>query len=221
MCRAVVLLIKPIIFSCCRRHHGFVRSLFLLKPVVEWHLLTCFRAKMTLLSIWMLKQLLVLKSKGLDYWSINLILHFILSRIQLLLIITIWELHCHYVTIIVIIFIIIILFFSSYLLIFLLKELCREISLNLSSGNNTNLSETKISAQNMKIMYKQHNKYKNEELGMDSVTKDWNGWQLCFLKTYYPKCFPNFICVVCNVWYNAWETYLFDTMQSCDFVIFK
>ena len=56
---------------------------------------------------------------------------------------------------------------------------------------------------------------------MDSVTKDWNGWQLCFLKTYYPKCFPNFICVVCNVWYNAWETYLFDTMQSSSFSRFS
>ena len=122
--------------SSCGRRHGFVRSLFSLKPVVEWHLLTCFPAKMTLLSIWMLKQLLVLKSKGLDYWSINLILHFILSRIQLLLIITIWEPPCHYVTIIVIIFIIIILFFSSYLLIFLLKELCREIYRNLNSGNH-------------------------------------------------------------------------------------
>ena len=72
----------------------------------------------------------------------------------------------------------------------------------------------------MKIAYKQQGKYKNKER-MDSVTEDWNGWELCFLKTYYPKCFPNFICVVCNVWYNAWETYLFDTMQSCDFVIYK
>ena len=42
----------------------------------------------------------------------------------------------------------------------------------------------------MKITYKQQGKYKNEER-MDSVTEDWNGWQLCFLKTYYPKCFPN------------------------------
>ena len=73
----------------------------------------------------------------------------------------------------------------------------------------------------MKIAYKQQGKYKNKER-MDSVTEDWNGWQLCFLKTYYPKCFPNlFVCMVCNVWYNAWETYLFDTMQSCDFVIYK
>ena len=55
----------------------------------------------------------------------------------------------------------------------------------------TNLSETKISAQNMKIMNKQQGKYKTEELGMDSVTEDGNGWQLCFMKTYYPKCFPN------------------------------
>ena len=58
-------------------------------------------------------------------------------------------------------------------------------------GTTTNLSETKISSQNVKITYKQQGKYKTEELGMDSVTEDWNGWQLCFLKTYYPKCFPN------------------------------
>ena len=36
----------------------------------------------------------------------------------------------------------------------------------------TNLSETKISSQNMKITYKQQGKYKTEELGMDSVTED-------------------------------------------------
>ena len=72
----------------------------------------------------------------------------------------------------------------------------------------------------MKIAYKQQGKYKNEER-MDSVTEDWNGWQLCFLKTYYPKRFSKFISVVCNVWYNAWETYLFDTMQNYDFVVYK
>ena len=39
-------------------------------------------------------------------------------------------------------------------------------------GTTTNLSETKISSQNVKITYKQQGKYKTEELGMDSVTED-------------------------------------------------
>ena len=31
------------------------------------------------------------------------------------------------------------------------------------------------------------------------------------LKTFQPNSFSKFIFVVCNIWHNAWETYLFDT----------
>ena len=71
----------------------------------------------------------------------------------------------------------------------------------------------------MKIMYKQHNKYKNEER-MDSVTEDWNGWQLWFWKLIILSVFQ-----ISFVWFVMFDImlgrHLFDTMQSCDFVIYK
>ena len=56
-----------------------------------------------------------------------------------------------------------------------LKELCHEIHQNPNSRNATKLSETKISAQNIKGRYKEHSKYKRRHgwTNLKKIETDW------------------------------------------------
>ena len=93
-------------------------------------------------------------------------------------------------------------------------KLCHEIYQNSNSRSCHQIEwNIKITAQNIKRRYKLITRK-----GKDGQTwKDWNGLQLRFCQ---PNSFTKFIFVVFNVWYNAWETYLFDRKLSftCNFL---
>lgn len=96
-----------------------------------------------------------------------------------------------------------------------LEELWHEIHQNSNIENCRHIEwKMKITAQNIR-RYKQEIKYKRRQLwrrlkriGRVEIKKSGNKifWKLVSLTV-----FLKFICVICNVWYNACKTCFFDT----------